>query len=78
MNDFYNGGMHGPKYGDGEFISKQIDLLPISMQKKVRKRYGGIYLKLIKEDKDKCRYRANTWLRATVKKYKAVDDGSLF
>lgn len=78
MLDFFNGEPHSERYGDREFISEQIDLLPIAMQKRVRKRYGSIYLQLIKEDKNKCRYRANTWLRATVKKHKAVDDGSLF
>jgi len=78
MLDFYNGGKHSARYGDREFISEQIDLLPIAIQKKVRKRYGSIYLQLIKEDKNNARFRANSWLRATVKKYKAVDDGSLF
>lgn len=76
MNDFFDGDEHGEKFGDKAFISEQIDLLPISMQIKVRARYGEIYAKLSTEDKDNCRSRSNTWLRSVVKKHGVKIDNS--
>jgi len=53
-------------------------MLPISMQKKVAKRYSDIYLKLTTEEDRKARFRANTWLRNTVSKNKVTNKEGLF
>ena len=59
----------GAVYNDTAWIEEQIDMLPISMQKEVAKRYSDIYLKLTTEEDRKARFRANTWLRQTRKGY---------
>ena len=65
-------------YNDSDWISSQIDMLPISMQKEVSERYSDIYLKLAIEEDKKSRFRANTWLRKTVDKYKVTDREGYF
>ena len=68
----------GAVYNDTAWIGEQIDMLPISMQKKVAKRYSDIYLKLTTEEDRKARFRANTWLRNTVNKNKVTNKEGLF
>ncbi len=69
MLEFYNGGMHGERFGDGKFISEQIDMLPIKIQDRMREKYGVIYAELMETDEINARFRSNTWLRNVVKKY---------
>lgn len=57
-------------YNDSDWIEGQIDKLPISIQKKVADRYSDIYFKLTTEKDTKARFRANSWLRNVVDKYK--------
>lgn len=64
---YYNGEMHGHKYGDIQWISEQIDKLPIGMQDDVDKKYSDIYESLSGENLQ--RFRSNTWLRAVVVKH---------
>lgn len=65
-------------FNDSSWIASQIDQLPISMQKKVAVKYSDIYLKLSTEEDKKARYRANTWLRLTVDKYKVIKNEGYF
>ena len=65
-------------YNDSDWISEQVDKLPISMQKNVAKKYSDIYLKLTIDEDRKARFRANTWLRKTVDKYKVINKEGLF
>ena len=65
-------------YNDSDWISEQVDKLPISMQKNVAKKYSDIYLKLTIDEDRKVRFRANTWLRKTVDKYKVINKEGLF
>jgi len=67
-------------FNDSDWISGQIDQLPISVQKKVAQKYSDIYLQLSTDKDRKVRFRANTWLRAIVDKYKVAqsNDGSYF
>ena len=65
-------------YNDSEWIGEQIDQLPISMQKGIAKKYSDIYLKLTIEEDKKVRFRANTWLRKNVDKYKVTKQEGLF
>ncbi len=57
-------------FNDSDWISEQIDQLPISVQKKVAQKYSDIYLQLSTDNDRKVRFRANTWLRGVVSKYK--------
>lgn len=68
--NFYNGGEHGPNYGDGPWLVETIDKIPHRKQQAVADRYSEIYQELLLSDADKCRFRINTWLRKIVKKYK--------
>lgn len=70
--NFYNGGANGEKYGDRQWIIEQIDKLPIGMQDKVKERYSDIFESLNGEENQ--RFRANTWLRMTVKKHEVKVD----
>ncbi len=63
---YYKGGVHGEKYGDGQFVNREILKLPFAIQGQVRVRYSEIYQSL--EGHHNQRFRANNWLRATVKK----------
>ncbi len=65
--NYYDGGIHGPRFGDSTFINREILKLPVEMQGKIRVEYSNKYLSL--EGQDNQRYRCNTWLRAVVKKY---------
>ena len=65
-------------FNDSNWISEQIDQLPISMQKKVSQRYSDIYLKMNNEKDSKARFRANCWLRKTVDKNKVTNKEGLF
>lgn len=65
-------------YNDSGWIGEQIDMLPISMQKKVANKYSDIYLKLTNEKDRKARFRSNSWLRKTVDKYKVTNKEGLF
>jgi hypothetical protein len=65
-------------FNDSEWISGQIDKLPISKQKDTAQRYSDIYLKLTTEKDKKARFKANGWLRKTVDKNKAIDTGGYF
>jgi len=65
-------------FNDSDWISGQIDMLPISMQKKVANKYSDIYLKLTNEKDKKARFRSNSWLRKTVDKYKVTNKEGLF
>jgi type II secretory ATPase GspE/PulE/Tfp pilus assembly ATPase PilB-like protein len=65
-------------YNDSNWISEQIDQLPISMQKKVTSKYSDIYLQLTKEEDRKVRFRVNTWLRKTVEKNKITNTEGYF
>ena len=65
-------------FNDSEWIASQIDQLPISMQKKISDKYSDIYLKLTTEEDSKSRFRANTWLRLTVDKYKVINTEGYF
>ena len=67
-DNFFNGGIHGSQYGDAEFLKEQIEMIPPRMQKEVSNRYSEIYISLTDSDPQNVRYRANTWVRATVKK----------
>jgi len=67
---FYNGGEHGEMYGDKPWLIETIDKIPHRKQKAVADRYSEIYQELALSDPDKCRFRANVWLRKIVKKYK--------
>lgn len=69
--DYFNGGEHGERYGDRDWIAAQIDLLAIRDQKPVRERYSEIYIKL-SGDRDQ-RFRVNKWLRLTVAKRRYID-----
>ena len=75
--NFYNGEPHSEKYGDKQFISEQIDLLPIALQAEISDRYSEIYKSLVIDDPQKARQRANNWLRLTVNKHKAIDRTNL-
>ncbi len=75
---FYNGGEHGPNYGDAEFISEWSDKLPIRMQWEVKDRDTEIYQELRLSDPSNCRYRVNSWLRKTVEKNKPSSNGLPF
>lgn len=57
---------HGARLGDGEFVHREILKLPIDIQGKVRIMYSQIYKSL--DGLPNQRFRANTWLRAIVKK----------
>lgn len=57
-------------WDDKEFITKQLELIPISMREKVRKKYSHIWLKLQQEDPKNHQFRVNTWLRKVTEKYK--------
>ena len=78
---FYNGGEHGPTYGDGPWLVETIDKLPIRKQKPIGIRYGEIYKQLVESDPRNCRYRSNTWLRKTFdkicKQFQKNNDNSL-
>ena len=65
-------------FNDSGWIGEQIDMLPISMQKKVASKYSDIYLKLTNEKDKKARFRSNSWLRKTVDKYKVNNKEGLF
>ena len=65
-------------FNDSDWISEQIDMLPISMQKKVASKYSDIYLKLTTEQDKKARFRSNSWLRKTVDKYKVINNEGYF
>ena len=65
-------------FNDSDWISEQIDMLPISMQKKVASKYSDIYLKLTNEKDRKARFRSNSWLRKTVDKHKVTNKEGLF
>lgn len=65
-------------FNDTEWLGGQIDQLPISMQKKISVKYSDIYLQLTTEQDKKARFRANTWLRNTVNKYKVTNKEGLF
>jgi len=65
--NYYNGGMHGHRFGDRQFVNSQILRLPVDIQGKIRVEYSNKYQSL--EGQDDQRYRCNTWLRAVVKKY---------
>ena len=65
-------------FNDSGWIGEQIDMLPISMQKKVANKYSDIYLKLTNEKDRKARFRSNSWLRKTVDKYKVTNKEGLF
>ncbi len=65
-------------FNDSEWISGQIDKLPITMQKKVSDRYSDIYLKLTTEKDRRARFRANSWLRLTVDKYRVINTEGYF
>ena len=73
MNCF-DGWIHGDKFGDLSWINEQIDMLPIRLQTYTRDKYSSIYTELLETDNNNVRYRANTWLRNTVKKHKATID----
>jgi len=75
--NYYDGGIHGHRYGDWNFIKIEIDKLPISLQKKTLTRYGEIYRELLEIDPHRSRQRANIWLRKFVDKHKAVDNNLL-
>jgi len=65
-------------YNDLSWIESQIDQLPISIQKKVAEKYSDIYLKLTTNEEKGVRFRANSWLRKTVAKYKVINQEGLF
>ena len=65
-------------YNDLSWIESQIDQLPISIQKKVAEKYSDIYLKLTTDEERGVRFRANSWLRKTVAKYKVINQEGLF
>ena len=65
-------------FNDSDWISEQIDALPISMQKQVATKYSDIYLKLTIEEDRKARFRSNTWLRKAVDKYKVTNKEGFF
>jgi len=65
-------------YNDLSWIESQIDQLPISIQKKVAEKYSDIYLKLTTDEERGVRFRANSWLRKTVAKYKVTNQEGLF
>tara|TARA_R110000851_G_scaffold321445_1_gene486888 strand:+ start:706 stop:945 length:240 start_codon:yes stop_codon:yes gene_type:complete len=65
-------------YNDLSWIESQIDQLPISIQKKVAEKYSDIYLKLTTDEERGARFRANSWLRKTVDKYKVTNQEGLF
>jgi hypothetical protein len=65
-------------FNDSDWISGQIDMLPISMQKKVASKYSDIYLKLTTEQDKKARFRSNSWLRKTVDKNKVKQTEGYF
>ena len=65
-------------YNDLSWIESQIDQLPISIQKKVAEKYSDIYLKLTTDEERGARFRANSWLRKTVAKYKVINQEGLF
>ena len=60
------------------WIEAQLDQLPISIQKKVCDKYSDIYLKLTTDEERGARFRANSWLRKTVAKYKVINQEGLF
>ena len=68
----------GPTYNDTVWIEAQLDMLPISIQKKVAEKYSDIYLKLTTDEEKGARFRANSWLRKTVDKYKVTNQEGLF
>tara|TARA_R110000803_G_C11892255_1_gene311065 strand:+ start:90 stop:329 length:240 start_codon:yes stop_codon:yes gene_type:complete len=68
----------GPTYNDTGWIEAQLDQLPISIQKKVAEKYSDIYLKLTTDEEKGVRFRANSWLRKTVAKYKVINQEGLF
>jgi len=70
----YDGGMHGYRFSDKPWIMEQLDLLPIRLQTYTKDRYSEIYTELLVSDKNNSRYRANSWLRATVKKHGVISN----
>ena len=68
----------GPTYNDTNWIEAQLDMLPVSIQKQVAEKYSDIYLKLTVGEERNIRFRANSWLRLTVKKYKVTNQDGLF
>ena len=74
LHQYYNGGIHGPKYGDLEWINEQVGLVPVMQQKALRTRYGEIYTELAQTDPNNARFRANSWLRKVVKKNRVIID----
>ena len=67
---FYNGGKHGKRYGDWDFISNCLKQLPPSVVFEVKERYSEIYVHLLEHDPHDCRRRVNSWLRKTVEKHR--------
>ena len=65
--NYYRGGQHGEKYGDGRFVNREILRLPLGIQDQVRVSYSDKYVSL--EGRDDQRFRCNSWLRAVVKKH---------
>ena len=70
---FYNGGEHGPQYGDAEWLIDQLNQLAKPVREQVSKRYSEIYQELELSDPNQCRKRVNTWMRKTVIKNKNTD-----
>lgn len=70
--NFFDGGMHGHRFGDLHWIIEQIDKLPIGIQKDVAEKYSDIYESL--KGSDLQRFRANTWLRMVIIKYRIETD----
>jgi len=68
--DYFNGGIHGPKYGDLPWLLEQVDQLPVDLQSEIKERYKEIYRSL--EGQDDQRFRSNQWIRRVVEKYKPV------
>lgn len=74
--NYFNGGQHGERFGDLEWICEQIDKLPIDRQTYTKEKYFNAYAELIELDPENARYRCNYRLLQTVKKYKVVVDNS--
>ena len=73
-SSFFDGGIHGPTYGDGPWLSEALEQIPFRKQKAVANRYSEIYQELVLSDPRQCRYRSNCWLRKVVKKYTVVNN----
>lgn len=65
-------------FNDSNWIAEQLDKLPISIQKEVARKYSDIYLKLTSEEDKKARFRANSWLRKIIDKYKVTNTEGYF